>query len=72
MPYRSGDPTIDIEARVETTTARAYLIHPTMGKVQQTWLPKSQLIGMTEADENGNHIFTVTMWWASKAGIIDD
>jgi hypothetical protein len=72
MPYRSGDPTIEVEARVETTTAKAYLIEPTMSKVKQTWLPKSQVVGMSEADEHGNYVFTVTVWWADKAGIIDD
>jgi hypothetical protein len=38
-----------------------------MGKVTQTWLPKSQVVGMTEPDENGNRVFTVTLWWYDKA-----
>jgi len=67
MPYRPGDPTVEVEARIETSTAKAYLIEPTMGKVTQTWLPKSQVVGMTEPDENGNRVFTVTQWWYDKA-----
>jgi len=67
MPYRPGDPTVEVEARIETSTAKAYLIEPTMGKVTQTWLPKSQVVGMTEPDENGNRVFTVTLWWYDKA-----
>ena len=67
MPYRAGDPTVEVEARIETSTAKAYLIEPTMGKVTQTWLPKSQVVGMTEPDENGNRVFTVTEWWYQRA-----
>ena len=69
MPYRPGDPTVEVEARVEVTTAKAYLIEPTMGKVQQTWLPKSQVVQMTDPDENGNRVFTVTLWWYDKADL---
>jgi hypothetical protein len=72
MPYRPGDPTREVEARVEVTTAKAYLIEPTMGRVSQTWLPKSQVVGMTEADENGLRTFTVTEWWYGKSEIGDD
>ena len=72
MPYRPGDPTVTIEARVEHTTAKAYLIEPTMGKVKQTWLPKSQVVEMSDADENGNRTFEVTEWWYNQAGLNDD
>ena len=67
MPYRPGDPIVEIEARIEVTTAKAYLIEPTMGSKQQVWLPKSQTVGMTEADENGLRTFTVTQWWHQRA-----
>ena len=67
MPYRPGDPTVEIEARIEVTTAKAYLIEPTMGEKLQMWLPKSQTVGMTEADENGLRTFTVTKWWHDRA-----
>lgn len=63
MPYRPGDPTIEIEARIETTTAKAYLIEPTMGNKTQVWLPKSQTVSMSEPDENGLRTFEVTEWW---------
>ena len=72
MPYRVGDPTVELEARVETTTAKAYLIEPTMGKQREVWLPKSQVAGMTERDEHGNCVFTVTRWWYERAEIDDE
>jgi hypothetical protein len=67
MPYRPGDPTVDIEARIEVTTAKAYLIEPTMGTKEKVWLPKSQTVQMGEPDENGNRVFTVTEWWYNQA-----
>lgn len=71
MPYRPGDPTVQVEGRIEVTTAKAHLIEPTMGKLKEVWLPKSQLVGMTDADENGNRVFTVTQWWADKSEILE-
>ena len=69
MAYRPGDPTKEVEARIEVTTAKAYLIEPTMGLKKQIWLPKSQVVSMSEADSDGNElrIFTVTEWWFNKA-----
>jgi len=67
MPYRPGDPTYKFEAKIEVTTAKAYLLHPTMGVKQEVWCPKSQVVGMTEPDENGNRILEVTEWWWQKA-----
>ena len=72
MPYRSGDPTKELEARIETSTAKAYLIEPSMGSIREAWLPKSQVVGMTEADENGMRTFTVTEWWWLRAGFTDE
>lgn len=72
MAIRPGDPTVEVEARIEHTTAKAYLIEPTMGKVKEVWLPKSQVAGMTERDENGNCIFTVSRWWFDRAELGDD
>ena len=67
MAYRPGDPTVDIEARIETSTAKAYLIEPVMGTKREVWLPKSQVVSMGEANEDGNRPFTVTQWWYDKA-----
>ena len=67
MPYRPGDETVEVEARIEMRTAKAYLIEPTMGIKDKVWLPKSQVIEVTEPDENGTSIFTVTRWWYDKA-----
>lgn len=72
MPYRPGDPIITIEARIETTTAKAYLIEPTMGAKKEVWMPKSQVVEMSEADENGLRTFGVTEWWYNVSGIGDD
>ena len=69
MPYRAGDPTVSVEAEIETTTAKAYLIKPTMGPKDQVWLPKSQTIEMSDPDENGLRLFTVTQWWYGVSGL---
>lgn len=69
MGYRHGDPTEMLEAKVEVVTAKARLIYPTMGNKRELWLPKSQTVEMSEADENGNRIFTVTKWWYDRAEI---
>jgi len=67
MPYRDGDPTVEVEAKIEVTTAKAYLVKPTMGPKDQVWLPKSQTVEMSDADENGLRTFTVTDWWYKQA-----
>ena len=72
MPYRDGDPTVEVEAKIEVTTAKAYLIYPTMGKKTEVWLPKSQTVSMSDVDEDGNRVFTVTEWWAKQSGINDE
>ena len=71
MPYRDGDATVEIEARVEHTTARAYLIEPTMGEKRAVWLPKSQTVEMTECGD-GLFLFTVTKWWFQRSGMEDE
>ena len=67
MPYRSGDATVEVEGRIEMTTLKAYLIEPTMGGKGQVWLPKSQMVQMTDPDENGMRVFTVTKWWYDRS-----
>jgi hypothetical protein len=69
MPYRPGDPTVQIEAEIEHTTAKAYLIRPTMGSKEQVWLPKSQTVEMGDPDDNNLRVFTVTLWWHNQAGL---
>jgi hypothetical protein len=69
MPYRPGDPTIQVEGYIEVTTAKAYLLKPTMGPKDEVWLPKSQTVSMSEPDENGLRIFEVTEWWHRQAGL---
>lgn len=71
MPYRPGDPTVEFEAKVTASTAKAYLVEPTLGHKWEVWLPKSQIVGETEADQNGLRTFTVTEWWYEKSGIDD-
>ena len=65
MGYRAGDETYEFEGKIEHTTAKAYLVVPTMG-VSQVWLPKSQVVRMDDPDIDGNCTFVVTQWWASK------
>lgn len=69
MPYRDGDPTVELEARVEHTTEKAYLIEPTMGSKEKVWLPKSQIAEFGDPDANGIVYFRVTKWWYDKAGL---
>ena len=71
MPYRPGDPTVELEAKVVTSTAKAYLIEPTLGHKWEVWLPKSQIVGETQPDDNGLRTFTVTEWWYKKSEIDD-
>jgi hypothetical protein len=67
MAYREGDATVEIEGRIEVTTAKAYLIEPTTGPKEEVWLPKSQVVSMSDPDENKNRTFVVTKWWYDKA-----
>lgn len=69
MAFRAGDETVEFEARVEHSTGKARLLHPTMGP-KEVWCPKSQTVSMGEADVDGNRTFVVTEWWAKRAGII--
>ena len=71
MPYRPGDPTMELEAVIETTTAKAYLIYPTMGPKKEVWLPKSQVVEMSEPNDNGTRTFKVTEWWAGVSGVFE-
>ena len=71
MPYRPGDPTREFEGKITHSTAKAYLVEPTLSRVPEVWLPKSQVVGETEPDANGLRTFTVTEWWYNKAGIDD-
>jgi hypothetical protein len=65
MGYKAGDETYEFEGRVEVTTAKAYLVFPTMGPAK-VWVPKSQVVRMDDPDENGNRMFVVTEWWWKK------
>ena len=67
MPYREGDETVALEAKIEHATQKAYLIYPTLGG--EYWLPKSQVATKSEPDGDGNVVFEVTRWWADKNGL---
>ncbi len=60
------DDTISFEARVEHTTAKAYLVYPTLGG--EHWLPKSQVYSMTQTDKH-TYVFEVSEWWAKKNAV---
>jgi hypothetical protein len=64
MAFSRNEKTHEFEAKVEVTTAKAYLINPTIGKSK--WVPKSQVKSLSEPDEDGNRIFEVTDWWWKK------
>jgi hypothetical protein len=69
MGFRAGDETVEVEARVETRTAKAVLIEPTGIGPAQCWLPKSQIVSEVEV-EPGLFLFTITAWIAGKNGLI--
>ena len=62
---------MEVEAKVVHSTAKAYLIEPTLGHKWEVWLPKSQIVGETDPDENGLRTFTVTEWWYKRSEIDD-
>lgn len=62
--------TVQIEARIEHTTAKAYLLEPTM--YQQNWVAKSQVVDIGDADMDGNRMFTISKWVAEKNGWTED
>lgn len=69
MGFRGGDETVELEGKIEVTTAKAYLIIPTMGPAE-VWLPKSQVVSMSDPDIDGNRNFVVTEWIAKKNGLV--
>lgn len=70
MGFRRGDETVEFEAKIEMTTAKAYLLDTTMGPSEPVWVPKSQVVEMSDADEDGNRTFVVTEWIAKKNGLV--
>ena len=66
MPYRPGDPTREIEGKIEFESEKAFLVIPTMGP-NQIWIPKSQIVDQSEPDGDGNIMFEVTEWWYGKS-----
>jgi hypothetical protein len=66
---RIGDEMVEIEAKVEHTTSKAWLIIDNMSQ-KQAWLPKSVGTIVQDVDMDGNTIFNVKEWWARKNGLI--
>lgn len=65
MATSIGDEEYEIEAKVEHTTAKAWLIEDsTTGK--QAWLPKSVGRIIRERDDDGNLLFAAPEWWVHK------
>ena len=64
--YREREGTYEFEGKIEFVTAKAYLVVPTIGPTQ-VWVPKSQIIDMSERDPDGNVMFEVTEWWATNS-----
>lgn len=64
MGYREGDETYSFEGKIEFSTQKAHLVIPTIGS--QVWVPKSQLVSMSDPDGDGNRNFVVTEWWYKK------
>lgn len=58
--YKSEETHV-FEAKVEFTSAKAYLVEMTLGG--RYWVPKSQIYAMSDPDIDGNREFTVSDWW---------
>jgi len=69
MGERIGDETIEIEATVERTSDKAWLINDMMSG-KQIWLPKSVGTIIQERDDQGHVLFNVKQWWAKDRGLI--
>lgn len=69
MGYRPGDATVEFEGKIIHSTQKAYLVEPTLSRITEVWLPKSQVVGQTEPDGNGLITFTVTDWWYKRSDI---
>lgn len=61
MGFRRNEGVVTFEAKIELTTAKAYLVEMTLGG--RYFVPKSQVEAMGEADIDGNREFTVSEWW---------
>lgn len=68
--YRRDDDTEEFEAKIEFTSAKAYLVEMTLGG--KYWLPKSQVYRMDEPDGDGNRVFEVSSWWWGKKEPVPD
>lgn len=68
MPYREGDPTYELEGKTVNQTLKAYLVDITL--VGEQWIPKSQVVSVSDPDVKGNRDWVVTEWWARQAGLI--
>lgn len=60
---------VQIEATVEHTTQKAWLIIDTMTQ-KQAWLPFSVGTIIEEVDRDGHTMFMVKHWWAKKNGLL--
>jgi len=65
IEYDEHTDTYVIEATVEHTTEKAWLIHDT-GSGHEAWLPKSQADMVSDKNENGVIQFRVKAWWVKK------
>lgn len=66
---RIGDETVEVECRIEAKTAKAYLIQPTSVGPDECWIPKSQVVSVTDIG-NGLFILHITEWIAGKNGLV--
>lgn len=64
---RIGDETVAVEGKIIFSTPKAYLVEMTLGG--EYWLPKSQLVAMSDPDIDGNREFIITEWIAEKNGL---
>lgn len=59
---------IELEARIETQTAKAYLLEFT-NTGTQVWVPKSQVYDYNETSP-GRYLFAIKEWFVKKEGLV--
>jgi len=70
MGFRIGDETVAIEGVIISQTEKAYLVAFTAVGPDEAWIPKSQVMSMSEPGPKGEIEFIITEWIAKKNGLI--
>lgn len=75
MPrYQNSEEGAEVELYVYNLSDAAFLVGESIREPEDDrekyWLPKSQVLEMSEPRGDGSRTFTVREWWARKNGLI--